>query len=195
MASSLKAPKQWMLQSDADVTHFESWKNNLLFTLSLDDNYKPYLKADATWLKKTKANPKRGFTDDVGGGKTADQKVYLLELMLGQIANYSPINRSTITKNSTSLTAVWNAIRQHLNIQSNGARVLDLANLALIPGERPEVLYERLLAFMDDNLMKADGGITHHGEAITDDEELTPSMENMIVVIWLQLLHKDLPKK
>ena len=48
MASSLKAPKQWMLQSDADVTQFESWRNNLLFTLSLDDNYKPFLKSDAT---------------------------------------------------------------------------------------------------------------------------------------------------
>ena len=127
MASSLKAPKQWMLQSDADVTQFESWRNNLLFTLSLDDNYKPFLKSDATWGKKTKANPKRGFTD-TENGQTADQKVYLLELMLGQIANYSPINRSTITKNSTSLASVWSAIRQHLNIEANGARVLDLAN-------------------------------------------------------------------
>ena len=194
MASSLKAPKQWMLQSDADVTQFESWRNNLLFTLSLDDNYKPFLKSDATWGKKTKANPKRGFTD-TENGQTADQKVYLLELMLGQIANYSPINRSTITKNSTSLASVWSAIRQHLNIEANGARVLDLANMTLIPGERPEVLYERLLAFVDDNLMRADGGIKHHGENIADDEELTPTIENMIVVIWLQLLHKDLPKK
>ena len=43
--------------------------------------------------------------------------------------------------------------------------------------------------------MRADGGIKHHGENIADDEELTPTIENMIVVIWLQLLHKDLPKK
>ena len=201
MANSYRAPKQWVLQSDASVTQFESWRNNLLFTLSLDPINAQFLKENATWLKKTKGNPKRGFTDDGAGSGiaeakrlTADQKVGALELMLGQIANYAPINRATIVKNSTSLKSVWKALRQHLGFQANGARVLDLADMSLKPGERPEELYQRLLAFMDDNLMKTDNAITHLGEEITEDEEVTPSLENYFVVTWLKLIHKDMPE-
>ena len=199
MANSTKAPKQWSLPSDADVSGYEKWKNNLLFTFSTESLYAPFLGKDVTWLKQTKANPKRGFTDDGAdvpekSRKTAVQKVYALELMLGQIANYAPINRGTIVYRSTSLASVWKAIRQHLNIQATGARILDLANMSLVPGERPEVLYERLLAFVDDNLMTAEGNLTHFGDAITEDEEVTPIVDNIIVVTWLRLIHKDLPK-
>jgi len=49
----------------------------------------------ATWLKKTSANPVRGFTDDGEGvaqqRRTAAQKVTHSELMLGQIANFCPV--------------------------------------------------------------------------------------------------------
>ena len=86
MANSSKAPKQWSLQSDADVSEYEKWKNNLLFTFSTEPLYSPFLGKDVTWLKQTKANPKRGFTDDddevpEASRKTAEQKVYALELM------------------------------------------------------------------------------------------------------------------
>ena len=88
----------------------------------------------------------------------------------------------------------YRALRQHLGFQANGARVLDLADMSLKPGERPEELYQRLLAFMDDNLMKTDNAITHLGEEITEDEEVTPSLENYFVVTWLKLIHKDMPE-
>ena len=199
MASSVKAPKQWALQSDATITQFEAWKNNLIFTLSLDKVNSQFLKADATWAKESRNTQHRGLADDpdtvaADARMTAAQKASALQIMLGQIANYAPINRASIVKQSTSLKDVWKAIRLHLGFQSNGARVLDLADMSLNSGERPEDLYQRLLAFVDDNLMKADGGIKHNNEDITEDEELTPSLENLIVVIWLNLLHKDLPK-
>ena len=199
MAHSYKAPKQWALPSDATVNQFEAWKNNLVFTLSLDKINTNFLKEDATWHKQTKSTTHRGFTDDAetvpdNQRLNAAQKASALNLMLGQIANYAPINRSIIVKNSTCLKDVWKAIRQHLGFQANGARVLDLADMCLKPGERPEELYQRLLAFMDDNLMKTDGGVKHLNEDITEDEEVTPSLENYIVVVWLKLLHKDLPK-
>ena len=199
MAHSHRAPKQWVLQSDSSVTQYEAWKNNLLYTLSLDPVNIPFIAKDASWLKQSKNNAKRGFTDDGEGvaenkRRTADQKVYALDMMLGQIANYSPINRATIVKNSTSMNSIWKALRQHLGFQANGARMLDLADLCLNPGERYEDLYQRILAFMDDNLMKADGELTHFGEAITEDEEASPSLDNVMVVTWLRLIHKDLPR-
>ena len=123
MASSYRAPKQWALASDATVNSYEAWKNNLIFTLSLDSINTQFLKDNATWGKLTKANPDRGFTGDdttVEQSKrlTASQKASALNLMLGQIANYSPINRNTIVKNSTCLNDVWKAIRQHYGFQA-----------------------------------------------------------------------------
>jgi hypothetical protein len=50
------------------------------------------------------------------------------------------------------------------------------------------------MAFVDDNLLTTAGGITHHGDAITEDEELSPTLENMIILTWLRLLNKDLPR-
>ena len=199
MANSYKALKQWSLPSNATSINYESWKNNLLFSLSVDNAYKPFLKEDATWGRLTRASPNRGLTDDpttveASQRLSATQKVTALNMMLGQIANFAPINRASITKNCTCLNDVWKEIRQHLGFQANGGRVLDLADMCLEPDERYEDLYQRLLAFFDDNLMRTDGGVKHHNTNITEDEETTPSLENYIVVLWLKMIHKDLPK-
>ena len=68
-------------------------------------------------------------------------------------------------------------------------------DIALKPNERPEDLFQRLTAFMEDNLLKRNGNITHHGEAVADDEEVTPSLENFIVLTWLRLVHSDLSRR
>ena len=64
----------------------------------------------------------------------------------------------------------------------------------LNPMRKFEDQYQRLVAFLEDNLLKQGGGITHHGDLLNEDEELTPSLENVIVLTWLKLLHPDLPK-
>ena len=114
--------------------------------------------------------------------------------MLGQIANFCPvISRSLILKNSTSISSVWQAIRAHYVFQSTGARFLDFSNIKLEVDERPEDLFQRLMSFTEDNLLVANGPVTHHGSHVTSDEELTPTLENMVVLTWLKLLHSDLP--
>ena len=47
--------------------------------------------------------------------------------------------------------------------------------------------------FTEDNLFVANGPVTHHGAHVTSDEELTPTLENMVVLTWIKLLHSDLP--
>jgi hypothetical protein len=123
------------------------------------------------------------------------QKNATLELMLGQIANYCPvISRNTIVKNSTSLNDIWQAIRLHYGFQTTGGHFLDFDSLQLNPDERPEDLYQRLTTFVEDNLLRQGGGITHYDQVVTDDEELSPSMENFVVLTWLRLIHPDLPR-
>ena len=92
-----------------------------------------------------------------------------------------------------SLGYIWNAIRLHFGFQLSGAQFLDLANIHIDSEERPEDLYQRLVAFFYDNLLDPDNGITHHGAAVPVAEEITPSLENTIVVIWLKLINPSLP--
>ena len=195
MAHTNRAPKQWQLTRTESITTFEAWRQNLQYTLSLDPNFATFLVDGTTWGRKTAANPLRGFTNDGGeGGRTAAQKVAQLELMLGQIANYCPIiARNTIVRNSVSINNIWQSIRLHFGFQSTGGHFLDLDQIHLEPNERPEDLYQRLSSFVDDNLMKGGGLITHHGEVPDQDEELTPTVENMIVLTWLRLIHPNLP--
>ena len=195
--TTLRAPKQWSLTKNETITSFESWRQNLIYSLSLDASFAPFLITGVTWLKKIRTNPRRGFTDDATGsrnGRTAAQKVAHLDLMLGQIANFCPvISRSTITKNSTSIDNIWQSIRAHYGFQSTGAHFIDLMNIKLKVDERPEDLYQRLMAFVEDSLLLTTSGLNHHGEAPTEDEELTPTLENLIVLFWLHLINSNLP--
>ena len=119
----------------------------------------------------------------------------ILELLLGQIANFCPVvSRNTIVKNSTSLDNIWQSIRLHYGFQSTGAHFIDFAAIKFQADERPEDLYQRIVAFIEDNLLKPDSGITHNGAPVTEEEELSPSLENYAVLTWLQLIHEGLPK-
>lgn len=195
-----RAPKQWCLSKTETVNSFENWRQNILYTLSLDANFAPFLSDGVRWEKKSRAAPHRGFTNDAhpipeNQRRTREQKVAHLELMLGQIANYCPvISRNTLIKNSTSMDFIWQQIRLHFGFQSTGAHLIDFCDIKLEPNERPEDLYQRLMAFSEDNLLRRDLGILHHGEQLQEDEEMTPSLENFIVLTWLRLIHPDLPK-
>ena len=197
--AATRAPKQWSLTKNETITSFEAWRQNLKYTLSLDPNFAIFLVDGTTWTKKVPANPTRGLTDDgeevpAASRRNAAQKVAHLELKLGQIANYCPIiSRNVIIKQSTSVEKIWQAIRMHFGFQLTGAHFLDFDSIHLEPGERAEDLYQRLTSFIDDNLLQRGGGISHHGEMPEADEELSPSLENLVILTWLRLVHKDLP--
>ena len=111
------APKQWCLTKTESINSFENWRQNLAYTLSLNTNFAPFLIDGVTWGKKIRTSSLRDLVDDgedvpEARRKTAEQKVSMLELMLGQIANYcGVISRNTIVKNSTSMssnkTSLW----------------------------------------------------------------------------------------
>ena len=199
MAAS-RAPKQWALGKNETVTTFNAWKDNLVYILSLEPKFAAFLVPDFEWQKHSSADPNRGFQDDAGvnndppTGSKKEDKVKNLTLFLGQIANYATIiSRNQIVKNSTSLKDIWRKLREHYGLQASGSKFIDLINVRLIPGERYEDLYQRLLAFFEDNLLSVGDTIKHHGEDITSTEELTPSLENMVVLLWLERIHVSLP--
>ena len=64
MATAHRAPKQWCLGKDENVTSSENWKQNILYTLSLDPNFAPFLVEGVSWRKKSKSDPLHAFSDD-----------------------------------------------------------------------------------------------------------------------------------
>ena len=66
----------------------------------------------------------------------------------------------------------------------DGAHFINFTDIHLEHGERPEDLFQRLMAFMEDNLLRSDN-LTHHGERVTKDKEISPSLENFVVLTWL----------
>lgn len=194
-----RAPKQWSFTKQETITSFEAWRQNLQYILSLDRNFAGFLADGVTWLKKSPGSPRRGLQDDPesvpqASRRTAQQKCTHLELMPGQIANYCPvISRNTIVKNSTSMNSIWYTIRLHFGFQSTGAHFLDFNNITLASAERPEDLYQRLMSFIEDNLLLANGSISHHGEVPGADDKMSPTLENLVVLTWLKLVHPDLP--
>ena len=148
--TSHRLPKQWSRSSNESITSIEAWKNNLKYILSFDPNFADFLTDRSLWGKKTNATPLRDCPNDresvpAARRRTAAQKVTHLETMLGQITNYAPvISRNSIIKNSTSISGVWQTIRQHYGLQLTDSRFMDLANISLKPKQRPEELFRIL---------------------------------------------------
>lgn len=49
------------------------------------------------------------------------------------------------------------------------------------------------MAFIEDSLLRTNS-LSHHGEQLTEDEELTQTLENLVVLTWLKLIHPSLPR-
>ena len=49
------------------------------------------------------------------------------------------------------------------------------------------------MTFFEDNLLSVHRGLSHHGDPVTADEDLSLILENTVVVLWLQLIHPGLP--
>ena len=57
----------------------------------------------------------------------------------------------------------------------------------------PRIFTNALRPLWKNSLLRANV-LTHHGEQVPEDEELTPTLENFIVLTWLRLIHPSLPR-
>ena len=163
MSSSHRVSKPWSLTAKETLTSFENWKSNIIYNLRQDKDFSPFIRNSVTWTKKKTDPLRRGLGDTEE--KKAEDRAEDLEQMLGCIANWSQwVRRKTIVENSKCLEDVWQAIRLHYGFNTSGANFLDFADIKLEPDERGEDLYQRMAAFIDDNLLKRNSTLTHDGE-------------------------------
>ena len=99
--TSFRPPKQWSLTENETITIFDSWKSNILYHLSLNNEFADFLEGE--WA--TASTPHHGLEDDALerlNRKTAAQKSILLDRMLGLIGQFVPsLLRNDVIKRST----------------------------------------------------------------------------------------------
>ena len=186
--SSFRPPKQWQLSENETINSFANWQSNIMYHLSLNNDFETFLTTE--WRKKSVTN--RGL--EAAGGKTAVQRNIILERMLGLIAQFVPtLLRNDIIKKSTSLNSIWQRIRKHYSFSQSEVNFLKLSTIKRKPDERYETFYQRIVAHLEDNLLTSTSGLTHDGQAVTEDEEMSPTVERLAVYLWLTLIDDRLP--
>ena len=190
------APKPTVLQGEPTPTQLEAWINNMIFNLTVDGSFEEFLAEGFTWSPSTVVN--RGLIDDENGPaqsrRTARQKVAYLNLMLGSIHSYAPvISKRFITEEAQSLNEIWDRLRTRFGCRKTGGLILDLASISLEPEESYEGLWERVLSFVEGNLLLVSDKIQHMGSDILRSEEMTPTLYNISIVLWLRIIHPNLP--
>lgn len=77
-------------------------------------------------------------------------------------------------------------VRQHFGFQCREP-------ISSTVDEHPEDLFQQLMAFFKDNLLSVNSGLTHPGDPVVADEDLSPSLEKTILFLCLQLINQGLP--
>ncbi len=191
-----KALKPWRLTEEETFSSFTSWKLHLTYVLNQNSVDQPFLlstSADAKWMKSTTEH--RGLKDTADGLKK-EEKALNLTSMLGYISQFVPHYLATdIVSSSTSMESIWNTIRQYYGFQHSEVNFIKFSGITWegMESERPERLYRRLLAHLQDNMLSK-GSKLKHDDALPDkDEVMSPTVERLAVLRWMELIHSKLP--
>ncbi len=187
-ADHIRGNKPWKLGEDETFSSFSTWKNITLFNLRKEKEYQPFLKEGepVTWQPFSAATPKRGLDTQ----SAADN----LNCMLRFIASYTPdFLHYDIENTCTSLDKVWHHIRGYYRFEKSEVRFMNLLSIVREENERPQRLYHRVLAHLQDNLLTKDSNTTHDGKVYDQNEAMTPTIERWAVLHWMQLIHPRIP--
>ena len=104
---------------------------------------------------------------------------------------YNPIIRQ-----SSSLAWIYNKIRQDHNIETQGIHFFNLIDLKYDPTEQttPIGFYNQYRSLVMGNLKKKHDVIQWKNETLKEDERLTASHEDLILLNVIQLIHPKLPQ-
>ena len=191
MAHKSLVPKQRTLTESESQTSFESWRESMIFHISLDNKSARFLPSGdiSSWT----IAEDRGFADDDEGFNLETKmnkaaKAALLNILLGSIATYAPvISHRFVKSQSTSLESIWDRLRSYYGLRKTGGRVLELMEFRREQNESREALWERLYSHMEDNLLTKDGGVLHEGVKQEVNEEFQPTLLNVLTTIWLNI--------
>ena len=188
--------KQRVLTEQETRGSLEAWCEQLMYHISNEDKFERYLLDLNKWKSTATAN--RGFTADAvetnGSKMTAEKKFINLKVLLGFISIHAPvISSSFIKEEACSLEEIFTRLRQYYDCRKSGTKIMEMFEQRCGPTETREACWEKCYSFMEDSLITKASGIKHCGAKLGNDEHLTPTLQNITVMIWLDAIHKDLP--
>ena len=121
-----------------------------------------------------------------------------LSMLLQQLAGFCYYTeQDDVAMRSDSIAWVWNYLEAHYNIAARGANFLKIVDHTYKAGDNHSTFYKQFRASFIDNLRKAGS----HGDPrdpetrMAEDEKLTPSMEDAIILWNLEKIDPRLPAK
>ena len=221
MAFHLKLIQPKELPKDTLTSaEFKPWTNHLINFLQQDVNNFLYLPGGIyeKWLPADEvvANMRIAQLDDndddldaIAAGadnateKTRKKRVLLktrnaqLGRMIQHIVSFVHYNEANdIGKSSKSVEWIFKYLRQHYNIEPKGANFLRITEQTYKSGMLPQVFYKQFKASFVENLRKKGETLNHKGgKVLAEDEVLTPSFEDAIILWALEKIDVRLPQK
>ena len=102
-----------------------------------------------------------------------------------------------VVNDSTSMEWVWSFLRKRYNIDTRGVNFLRIVKVTYKSGTNHQTYYQELRAAFVDNLRKAGDARSHlkPGDVMPEDETLSPSFEDAIVLMALEKIDPRLPAR
>ena len=216
----LKAPTP-LPASGVDSVTFKVWKNSLVAHIEQDCNHFLFMPGGlySTWRagehgarleQVNNADPERVKLE----GKRAQNQLtahefqasvaQLLNKRNGQLSKFVThiatlchyTENDDVTNGSTSLNWIFDYLKKHYGLETKGANFMNISEHVFKQGTPYQTFYKQYRASFIDNLRKqGDRMVYKNNQQLTEDEKLTPSFENAIVLWSLEKIDPRLPSK
>ena len=179
-------------------TQFQIWTENLEIYLEIESKFRKFLHDGkySTWTP-AEQNEKRILT--VIEPDKEEQLPDIrrdLRQFINIVAKYVHVDYyQPIVRHSSSLKWIYNKIREDYDILQQGIHFFNLLDLTWDPAGdvTPIGFYNNYRSLIIGNLAKKSTVIQWKGETMKEDERLSPSHEDLILLNVLQLIHPKLP--
>ena len=214
----LKAPTP-LPASGVDSVTFKVWRNTLIAHIAQDTNhhnfmpeglYEQWRAADyGTRIRQLHDDdPERqtidGRRDRLGAAGHAAEITRLLALRNAQLAKFIThiatlchhTENNDVTNSSTSLQWIFDYLKKHYGLETKGANFMNIAEHVFKQGTPFQTFYKQYRASFLDNLRKRGDVVKYQNDLVlTEDEKLSPSFENAIILWSLEKIDPRLPAK
>jgi len=176
---------------------FDVWTQELEVYIQQDERLAVFLPRGtySTWLPRDQ-NPDR-LAEARGGDNAAQLAVRRRELgaFLSVVAKACNIQHyNMVTRNSTSLEWIYTKLREDYDIQQKGIHFFNLLDIKYEPSEPAAAFYNRYRNLIMANLGKQGDAIRWlNVEELEEDEKLSPTMEDLILLNVLTLIDPRMP--
>ena len=139
---------------------------------------------------------KRDFKAELVGRRLETRNRQLTK-MLQVLSSYVDDNDAEdVVEHSTSLEWIWRRIQARYNIETKGVNFLKIVKHRFKAGENPQTFYKKFRSAFIDNLRKKGDSRNHltPGDVMEEDETMSPSQEDTIVLWSLDQMDRRLPE-